>query len=69
MDRKGHKWNQLDKGEYAATPQGMQHNYEVMRDAGYNKQRSEATAYGEVGEEKIARKHESYGMKKAMKQK
>ena len=64
MDRKGHKWNQLDKGQYAATPQGMQHNVDVMEAAGYSKRRAEGTAYGEVGMEKMARRHESEGMKK-----
>lgn len=53
----------LDKGEKAATRKGMQHNYDVMRDAGYSKKRAEGTAYGEVGLEKMARRHESEGMK------
>lgn len=43
------KKDMLVKGKKAATPKGMQHNYDVMRDAGYSKRRSEATAYGEVG--------------------
>ncbi len=63
---KGHSFNQLDKGKSAGTPKGMAHNYEVMRDAGYSKKRSEGAAYGEVGMEKKARRDESDGMKKAM---
>lgn len=62
---KGHSFNRLTKGKAAATPKGMQHNYDVMRDAGYSKQRAEGTAYGEVGLEKRARRHESEGMKKS----
>lgn len=54
----------LVKGKKAATPKGMQHNYDVMRDAGYSKRRSEATAYGEVGLAKMARRHEREGMMK-----
>lgn len=54
----------LIKGEKAATPKGMQHNYDVMRDAGYSKSRSAGTAYGEVGMEKMARRHEREGMMK-----
>jgi len=53
----------LDKGEKAATRKGMQHNYDVMRDSGHSKARSAGTAYGEVGMEKMARRHESEGMK------
>lgn len=67
--RKGHKFMQLDKGKMAGTPQGMQHNYDVMREAGYSKQRAEGAAYGEVGDEKMARRHESEGMHKAMEKK
>lgn len=67
--RKGHKFMQLDKGKVAGTPKGMAHNYEVMRDAGYSKQRAEGAAYGEVGMEKMARRHESEGMHQAMEKK
>ena len=52
----------LIKGKKAATPQGMQHNVDVMEKAGYSKKRAKGTAYGEVGMEKMARRHESQGM-------
>jgi hypothetical protein len=58
----------LDKGEKAATVKGMQHNYDTMRSAGYSKKRSEGTAYGEVGEEKAARRHESKGMQQVLRE-
>lgn len=58
----------LDKGEKAGTAKGMQHNYDTMRDAGYSKKRSEGTAYGEVGMEKAGRRHESEGMKNALRE-
>lgn len=63
---KGHSFNRLTKGKAAATPKGMSHNVKVMERAGYSKERAEGTAYGEVGMEKMARRHESEGMKKAM---
>ena len=56
----------LEKGKKAATPKGMKHNVKVMEKAGYSKTRAEGTAYGEVGMEKMARRHESSGMKKAV---
>ena len=49
----------LEKGKKAETPKGMQHNKEVMRDAGYSKKRSSGAAYGEVGMAKKGRKDES----------
>lgn len=58
----------LDKGEKAATRQGMRHNIEVMKDAGYSDKRARGTAYGEVGMEKMARRHESEGMKHALRE-
>jgi hypothetical protein len=58
------KKGMLIKGKKAASPKGMQHNYDVMRDAGYSKKRAEGTAYGEVGREKMARRHEKEGMMK-----
>lgn len=67
--RKGHKFMQLDKGKVAGTPKGMQHNYEVMRAAGYSMDRAEGAAYGEVGMEKKARRDESSGMHEAMEKK
>jgi len=59
----------LEKGKKAATPRGMRHNVEVMEKAGYSKKRAKGTAYGEVGMEKMARRHESAGMKKAIQKK
>jgi len=61
------KKGMLVKGKKAATPKGMSHNVKVMEKAGYSKKRAVGTAYGEVGMEKMARKHESKGMKKASK--
>jgi hypothetical protein len=58
------KKDMLVKGKKAATPKGMQHNYDVMRDAGYSKSRSAGAAYGEVGLEKADRRHEREGMMK-----
>lgn len=55
----------LVKGKKAELPKGMQHNKEVMEKAGYNKKRAVATAYGEVGMAKKARKDESKAMKKS----
>ena len=60
------KKGMLVKGKAAATPKGMKHNVKVMKKAGYSKARAEATAYGEVGMEKKARRDESKGMKKVM---
>lgn len=54
----------LVKGMKAATGKGMRHNIEVMKDAGYSDKRAVGTAYGEVGMEKMARRHESEGMRK-----
>lgn len=59
----------LIKGKKAGTRQGMRHNVETMLQAGYSPKRARGTAYGEVGMEKMARRHESEGMKKAMKKK
>lgn len=53
----------LVKGKKAGTPKGMAHNVKTMEKAGYSKKRAEGTAYGEVGMEKKARRHESRGMK------
>lgn len=55
----------LVKGKKAGTPSGMKKNVKTMEKAGYSKKRAEGTAYGEVGMEKMARRHESKGMKKA----
>lgn len=57
----------LVKGKKAATPKGMSHNVKTMEKAGYSKKRAEGTAYGEVGMEKMARRHEKVGMKKVKK--
>jgi hypothetical protein len=57
----------LEKGKKAGTRQGMRHNVETMLEAGYGPKRARGAAYGEVGMEKAARRHESAGMKKAMK--
>lgn len=65
MAAKEMKKGMLAKGKAAATPKGMQHNVQVMEKAGYSKKRAEGTAYGEVGMEKMARRHESAGAKKA----
>lgn len=54
----------LVKGKKAATPKGMAHNVKTMEKAGYGKKRAEGTAYGEVGMEKMARRHESKAMEK-----
>lgn len=54
----------LVKGKKAGTEEGMKHNVKTMEKAGYSKKRAEGTAYGEVGMEKKARKHESEAMKK-----
>lgn len=59
----------LVKGKKAATPSGMRHNVKTMEKAGYSKKRAEGTAYGEVGMEKMGRRHESAGMKRAMEKK
>lgn len=56
----------LEKGKKAGTKKGMRHNVEVMLEAGYNPKRARGAAYGEVGNEKKARRDESAGMKKAM---
>lgn len=58
----------LEKGKKAETPGGMRHNVKTMEKAGYSKKRAEGTAYGEVGMAKMARKHESEGMKKSEKE-
>lgn len=39
----------LEKGPIAATRQGMRHNIEVMKQAGYSDKRAVGTAYGEAG--------------------
>lgn len=54
----------LDKGKSAGTRKGMRHNVEVMLDAGYKPERARGAAYGEIGMEKMARRHESEGMKR-----
>jgi hypothetical protein len=64
QERREKKEGMLIKGKAAGTRAGMEHNYDVMRKAGYSKKRSEGTAYGEVGMEKMARRHESEGMKR-----
>jgi hypothetical protein len=56
----------LEKGKKAATKSGMKHNVKVMEKAGYSKKRAKGAAYGEVGMEKMARRHESEGMKKSL---
>ncbi len=55
--------NALVKGKKAAAPKGMSHNVKVMEKAGYSKKRAVGAAYGEVGMEKMARRHESSAMK------
>lgn len=60
------KKGMLVKGKAAAKPKNMQYNKEVMERAGYSPRRAKATAYGEVGMEKKARRDESRGMKRAM---
>ncbi len=50
---------ELIKGKKAATPKGMAKNVKTMEKAGYSKKRAEGTAYGEVGMEKMASRHES----------
>lgn len=59
----------LVKGKKAAAPKGMKHNVKVMEKAGYSKKRAIGTAYGEVGMEKMSRRHESEGMKRVMQNK
>ncbi len=59
----------LEKGKRAATKSGMKHNIKTMEKAGYSKKRADGAAYGEVGMEKMARRHESKGMKKHMDEK
>lgn len=53
----------LVKGKKAETAQGMRHNIEVMKDAGYSDKRARGTAYGEVGMAKRASRHESDAMR------
>ena len=65
--KKEMKKGMLVKGKAAASPKGMKHNVKVMEKAGYSKKRAVGTAYGEVGMEKMARRHESKGMKKTAK--
>ena len=55
----------LVKGKAAAKPKNMEYNKKVMEKAGYSPRRAAGTAYGEVGMEKMARRHESEGAKKA----
>lgn len=54
----------LVKGKAAAKPKNMEYNKKVMEKAGKSPRRAAGTAYGEVGMEKMARRHESEGMKK-----
>lgn len=56
----------LEKGKKAGTRQGMRHNVEVMLDDGYAPKRARGAAYGEVGDEKMGRRHESAGMKRVL---
>lgn len=65
--KKEMKKGMLVKGKAAASPKGMKHNVEVMEKAGYSKKRAVGTAYGEVGMEKMTRRHESKAMKKTAK--
>lgn len=53
----------LEKGKKAGTRKGMRHNVEVMEKACYKPKRARGAAYGEVGEEKGARRDESKAMK------
>lgn len=53
----------LIKGEKAASRRGMRHNIETMLEAGYSPRRARGAAHGEVGMEKMGRRHESEGMK------
>ncbi|MGE4118953.1 MAG: hypothetical protein AB7F29_13855 [Candidatus Nitrosocosmicus sp.] len=57
----------LVKGKAAAKPKNMEYNKKVMEKAGYSPKRAAATAYGEVGVEKAARKHERDAMLKKSK--
>jgi hypothetical protein len=54
----------LEKGKKAESKKGMEHNFKVMRKAGYSKKRSEGASYGEIGLAKKGRKDESKAMKK-----
>lgn len=54
----------LVKGKAAAKPKNMEYNKKVMEKAGYSPKRAAGTAYGEVGMEKMARRHEGEGMEK-----
>lgn len=63
------KKGMLVKGKAAAKPKNMEYNKKVMEKAGYSPRRAAATAYGEVGMEKKARRDESRGMHKASKNK
>jgi len=54
----------LLKGKKAESGKGMRHNIEVMKRAGYDEDRALGTAYGEVGDEKIGRRHEREGSRK-----
>ena len=56
----------MEKGKKAGTRKGMRHNVEVMLKAGYSPDRARGAAYGEVGDEKKARRHESAGMKRVL---
>lgn len=55
----------LVKGKAADKPKNMEYNKRVMEKAGYSPKRAAGAAYGEVGMEKMARRHESEGIKKA----
>ncbi len=54
----------LVKGKAAASPSNMEYNKKLMESKGYSDKRAVGTAYGEVGMEKMARRHESEGMSK-----
>lgn len=57
----------LVKGKKAESPKGMEHNFKVMKKAGYSNKRAEGTAYGEVGMAKKARRDESKAMRRKSK--
>lgn len=63
MVKKEMKKGALVKGKAAATKKAMKHNVKVMEKAGYSKKRAVGTAYGEVGMEKMGRRHEKEGVK------
>ena len=58
----------IERGKKALTGHGFRHNIEVMKDAGYGDKRAQGMAYGEAGLAKRAMRHESEGMKHALRE-